>query len=52
MLTRCGNRAAYLMREWEENPARRFLGTFMTSRTRPGSFDTAGLSWSENGDLL
>ena len=46
------NRAAYLMREWEENPARRFLGTFMTSRTRPGSFDTAGLSWSENGDLL
>ena len=45
-------RAAYLMREWEENPTRRVLGNFMTSHTRPGPCDTAGLSWSENGESL
>ncbi|KAK4152783.1 hypothetical protein C8A00DRAFT_44212 [Chaetomidium leptoderma] len=44
--------AAYLMREWEENPTRRVLGTFMTSHSRPGPYDTAGLSWNENGDAL
>ncbi|KAG7287820.1 hypothetical protein NEMBOFW57_007336 [Staphylotrichum longicolle] len=45
-------RAAYLMREWEENPTRRVLGNFMSSHTRPGPCDTAGLSWSENGESL
>lgn len=46
------NRAAFLMREWEENSSRRVLGTFMTSHSRPGPHDTAGLSWGENGDVL
>jgi len=45
-------RAAYLMREWEENPPRRATGTYMTSHSRPGPHDTAGLSWSEHGDGL
>jgi hypothetical protein len=45
-------RAAYLMREWEENPTRRALGTYMTSHSRPGPHDTAGLSWNEHGDGL
>jgi uncharacterized membrane protein YgcG len=45
-------RAAYLMRDWEENPSRRVLGTFMSSHSRPGPYDTAGLSWGENGDVL
>ncbi|KAK4126086.1 hypothetical protein N657DRAFT_614492, partial [Parathielavia appendiculata] len=43
-------RAAYIMRDWEENSPRRVLGTFMTSHTRPGPYDTAGLAWSEDGD--
>lgn len=45
-------RAAFLMREWEENSSRRVLGTFMTSHSRPGPYDTAGLSWGENGGVL
>lgn len=45
-------RAAFLMREWEETSSRRGLGTFMTSHSRPGPYDTAGLSWGENGDVL
>ncbi|KAK4134215.1 hypothetical protein BT67DRAFT_449782 [Trichocladium antarcticum] len=45
--------AAYLMREWEDNPTRRVLGTYMpSSHIRPGPYDTAGLSWSEDGDIL
>jgi uncharacterized membrane protein YgcG len=50
--TRRRFRAAYLMRDWEENPSRRVLGTFMSSHSRPGPYDTAGLSWGENGDVL
>lgn len=45
-------RAAYLVREWEDNPTRRVLGTYMSSHIRPGPYDTAGLSWSEDGDVL
>ncbi|EAQ87985.1 hypothetical protein CHGG_04604 [Chaetomium globosum CBS 148.51] len=45
-------RAAYLMREWDENPTRRTLGSYMTAHSRPGPNDTAGLSWSENGHSL
>jgi hypothetical protein len=45
-------RAAYLMREWDENPTRRTLSTYMTAHSRPGPHDTAGLSWSENGHSL
>lgn len=45
-------RAAYLMREWDENPTRRTLGTYMTAQSRPGPYDTAGLSWSDNGHSL
>ncbi|KAH6856511.1 hypothetical protein B0I37DRAFT_351569 [Chaetomium sp. MPI-CAGE-AT-0009] len=45
-------RAAYLMREWDENPTRRTLGTYMTAHSRPGPHDTAGLSWNENGHSL
>ncbi|KAK3294739.1 uncharacterized protein B0H64DRAFT_362293 [Chaetomium fimeti] len=45
-------RAAYLMREWDENPTRRTLGTYMTAHSRPGPYDTAGLSWNENGHSL
>jgi hypothetical protein len=45
-------RAAYIMRDWEENPGRRVFGTFVTSHSRPGAYDTAGLAWSENGDTL
>ncbi|KAK4103536.1 hypothetical protein N658DRAFT_277927 [Parathielavia hyrcaniae] len=44
--------AAYIMRDWEENPSRRVLGTLMSTQLRPGPYDTAGLSWSENGDVL
>ncbi|SPQ19999.1 e85d2ebb-f424-4bfe-8b71-f91d1f156dd3 [Thermothielavioides terrestris] len=44
--------AAYIMRDWEENPGRRVFGTFVTSHSRPGAYDTAGLAWSENGDTL
>ncbi|KAL2141024.1 hypothetical protein VTI28DRAFT_2954 [Corynascus sepedonium] len=44
--------AAYLMREWEDNPTRRALGTYMASHSRPEPYDTAGLSWSEHGDTL
>ncbi|KAK0722308.1 hypothetical protein B0T26DRAFT_770655 [Lasiosphaeria miniovina] len=49
------DRAAYLLREWEENPARR------TQRPYPGRgyghryydpADTAGLVWSEDGQTL
>lgn len=46
------HRAAYIMRDWEESPTRRILGTFMPSHIRAGPYDTAGLSWSENGDRL
>lgn len=47
------SRAAYLMREWEDNPTRRVLGTYMpSSHIRPGPYDTAGLSWNEDGDIL
>jgi hypothetical protein len=45
------HRAAYLMREWDENPSRRIFGTY-TPHIRPGPYDTAGLSWCENGDVL
>jgi hypothetical protein len=45
-------RAAFLMREYEETSNRRVLGTFMTSHSRPGPYDTAGLSWGENGEAL
>ncbi|KAL2023362.1 hypothetical protein VTK56DRAFT_2719 [Thermocarpiscus australiensis] len=44
--------AAYLMREWEDHPARRVLGSYTSSRLRPEPYDTAGLSWSVNGDVL
>ncbi|KAL2175587.1 uncharacterized protein P884DRAFT_286355 [Thermothelomyces heterothallicus CBS 202.75] len=44
--------AAYLMREWEDSPTRRVLGTYVTSHSRPGPYDTAGLAWSDNGDTL
>ncbi|KAL2256775.1 hypothetical protein VTK26DRAFT_1145 [Humicola hyalothermophila] len=44
--------AAYLVREWEDNPTRRVLGTYMSSHIRPQPYDTAGLAWSETGDAL
>lgn len=44
-------RAAYLMREWEDSPARRVLGN-LSSHSRPGPYDTAGLVWSDQGDIL
>ncbi|KAK4234670.1 hypothetical protein C8A03DRAFT_47057 [Achaetomium macrosporum] len=44
--------ATYLMREWEENPTRRVFGTFVTPHSRPGPYDTAGLSWSDDGATL
>lgn len=45
-------RAAYIMRDWED-PTRRLLSTYnITPHVRPGPYDTAGLSWSENGDTL
>ncbi|KAJ4300273.1 hypothetical protein N0V88_002945 [Collariella sp. IMI 366227] len=47
------SRAAYFMRDWEENPGRRGLGTFgVSAHSRPGPYDTAGLSWSEDGERL
>ncbi|KAK3390453.1 hypothetical protein B0H63DRAFT_115283 [Podospora didyma] len=48
------DRAAYIMREWED-PSRRGDGTmFMQARAvRPyDPLDTAGISWSEDGQLL
>ncbi|KAK3306962.1 uncharacterized protein B0T15DRAFT_484201 [Chaetomium strumarium] len=44
--------ATYLMREWEETPARRVFGTFVSPHSRPGPYDTAGLSWSDDGAIL
>lgn len=43
-------RAAFLLREWEESPTRRMFGTYMAARPEP--YDTAGLTWSENGEVL
>ena len=46
-------RVAYLMREWEETPGGRQLGTFLASpHARPGPHDTAGLAWGEEGGVL
>lgn len=45
------HRAAYLMRDWDENPSRRIFGSYM-SHIRPGPYDTAGLAWNESGDFL
>ncbi|KAL2131527.1 hypothetical protein VTI74DRAFT_4927 [Chaetomium olivicolor] len=42
--------AAYFMRDWEEPPSRRGIG--LASHSRPGPYDTAGLSWSEDGESL
>ncbi|KAK3904069.1 hypothetical protein C8A05DRAFT_42807 [Staphylotrichum tortipilum] len=44
---------AYLMREWEETPGGRQLGTFLApTHARPGPHDTAGLAWGEDGGVL
>ncbi|KAK4462768.1 hypothetical protein QBC42DRAFT_251139 [Cladorrhinum samala] len=45
-------RANYLMRDWEDSSSRRIFGSLLSSQIRPEPYDTAGLSWSENGDLL
>ncbi|KAK4671190.1 hypothetical protein QC764_602580 [Podospora pseudoanserina] len=45
-------RAAYLMRELEESPTRRMFGSIVPSHIRPEPYDTAGLSWSEDGEVL
>ncbi|KAK0629945.1 hypothetical protein B0T17DRAFT_615667 [Bombardia bombarda] len=50
--TRRRDRAAYLMRDWEEHPNRRVPGTFLSRDTRSNPHDTAGLSWSEDGQIL
>jgi len=47
-------RAAYLMREWEENPSRR-LERFFTRGGEPAPphpHDTSGLAWSADGQTL
>ncbi|KAK3944943.1 hypothetical protein QBC46DRAFT_148581 [Diplogelasinospora grovesii] len=41
-----------LMREWEENANRRGVGIYFSPHARPDPHDTAGLSWSENGQIL
>jgi len=45
------DRAQHLMREWDDHPSRRPLGTYF-SRERADPKDTAGLSWSEDGQVL
>ncbi|KAK4177011.1 hypothetical protein QBC36DRAFT_372735 [Triangularia setosa] len=45
-------RAAYLMRELEESPTRRMFGSILPSHIRPEPYDTAGLSWSDDGEIL
>ncbi|KAK0745160.1 hypothetical protein B0T21DRAFT_345253 [Apiosordaria backusii] len=45
-------RAAYLMRELEESPTRRMFGSILPSHIRPEPYDTAGLSWSDDGQVL
>ncbi|KAB5576505.1 hypothetical protein GE09DRAFT_624256 [Coniochaeta sp. 2T2.1] len=44
------DRAAFLIREWETNPARRMGLGLRNSIADP--FDTAGLAWSEDGRKL
>ncbi|KAK3688445.1 hypothetical protein B0T22DRAFT_511897 [Podospora appendiculata] len=50
--TRRRDRAAFLMREWEENPTRRQLGGLHSRDGRPDPYDTSGLAWSEDGHTL
>ncbi|KAK4227878.1 hypothetical protein QBC38DRAFT_182255 [Podospora fimiseda] len=46
-------RTNYLMRDLEEDSNRRYFGSVMGGlQGRPEPFDTAGLSWSENGDII
>ncbi|KAK4165134.1 hypothetical protein QBC43DRAFT_343859 [Cladorrhinum sp. PSN259] len=46
------SRANYLMRDWEDGSTRRIFGSLLTNQPRPEPYDTAGLSWSESGDIL
>jgi len=51
-VTRRRDRAAYLMREWDDSPARRVLGMGGLFRREPDPHDTAGIAWSEDGQFL
>jgi hypothetical protein len=45
-------RAAYLRRDLDTMPYRRTHGVFMSRDGGPDPFDTAGMSWSEDGQTL
>ncbi|KAK3353142.1 hypothetical protein B0T25DRAFT_453357 [Lasiosphaeria hispida] len=46
------DRAAYLMREWEENPTRRIERFFARETAPPDPHDTSGLAWGGGGQAL
>ncbi|KAK0715685.1 hypothetical protein B0H67DRAFT_645396 [Lasiosphaeris hirsuta] len=46
------DRAAYLMREWEENPTRRSERLFARETVSADPHDTSGLAWGDGGQVL